>query len=269
VYGYIKEALIKQPKISRKTSMLKEFIRNIILKMGFSVRRVSSHSSGLNFVEDCGRYFSSSDGLVIFDVGANQGQTSERFRAQFPFSKIYAFEPATKTCQKLAEKFTFDTKIFIHNCGVGSEVGQLRLALHDNSELNSFRDGDKCKDESVDSELCEVITIDKFCEDSGISEIDILKSDTEGFDVEVIKGAKNILSAGSIKVVIVEATFDDGDNLHSNFYEIALILRNLEYQLLGLYDVHFRQGSGRIYHFNALFYSKKMTDKLHLLEALK
>lgn len=248
---------------------MKELIKNIIFKMGFSIRRASSHSSGVDFVEDCGRYFSSGDELVIFDIGANQGQTSERFRKQFPSSRIYAFEPATKTCQNLTDKFINDSQISIHNCGVGSEIGRLRLTLNDNSELNSFKVAEKSKDGATNSELCEVITIDQFCENNGIREIDILKSDTEGFDVEVIKGAEKILSTGSIKVVVVEATFDDGDNFHSNFYDLALTLRNFEYQLLGLYDVHFRQGSGRLYHFNALFYSKKMTDKLHLLEALK
>ena len=47
-------------------------------------------------------------------------------------------------------------------------------------------------------------TLDTFVEQHGIKNIDFLKIDTEGFELEVLQGAKQLLSEGKIGTVIFE-----------------------------------------------------------------
>jgi hypothetical protein len=45
---------------------------------------------------------------VIFDVGANIGQTYRRFRRDFPDAQIHCFEPVNSAFQKLTEEVSGD-----------------------------------------------------------------------------------------------------------------------------------------------------------------
>ena len=61
----------------------------------------------------------------------------------------------------------------------------------------------------------DVTTIDNYCRDYGIERIDILKSDTQGFDLEVLKGASRLLDQHRIHLVYVEIVF--GKLYHKKF----------------------------------------------------
>ena len=52
-------------------------------------------------------------------------------------------------------------------------------------------------------------TIDKFCLEREITQIDVLKIDTEGYEVEVLKGASSMRARGAIKFIYFE--FNDID----------------------------------------------------------
>ena len=47
-------------------------------------------------------------------------------------------------------------------------------------------------------------TIDRFCSECSIKKIDVLKIDTEGFDLEVLKGATSMLAHKAIKFIYFE-----------------------------------------------------------------
>jgi hypothetical protein len=47
-------------------------------------------------------------------------------------------------------------------------------------------------------------TIDRFCSDRGINQIDVLKIDAEGFDFDVLKGASSMLAEQAIKFIYFE-----------------------------------------------------------------
>ena len=54
------------------------------------------------------------------------------------------------------------------------------------------------------SAMCRVETADAFSADNAIPRIDILKIDTEGYDLEVLNGARGLISEGRIQFVFVE-----------------------------------------------------------------
>ena len=59
-------------------------------------------------------------------------------------------------------------------------------------------------------------TIDNFCKEQSIDSIDILKIDTEGSEIEVLEGAKNMLKKTNI--ILIEV-LDERKNLVKNIRE--------------------------------------------------
>ena len=47
-------------------------------------------------------------------------------------------------------------------------------------------------------------TVDSFCSERGVKQIDVLKIDTEGFDFEVLIGARSMLAQQAIKFISFE-----------------------------------------------------------------
>ena len=65
----------------------------------------------------------------------------------------------------------------------------------------------------------DIQTVDIYCKEHSIDKIDILKTDTEGFDVAVIEGASEFLSNQCVSAVISEITFDSSNPLQTSFHD--------------------------------------------------
>ena len=80
-------------------------------------------------------------GLVVFDVGANKGQSIEFFTGIYSDVKIYAFEPSKKTFAKLNSKIKGslqkDVKLF--QMGLGEFPGEINFYESILDETSTFR----------------------------------------------------------------------------------------------------------------------------------
>lgn len=80
----------------------------------------------------------------------------------------------------------------------------------------------------VGSSDVKVSTIDRYCADKKIERIDLLKSDTQGFELEVLKGARHMLVERRVGAIYVEITFaqlyDNLPRLMPSSRVMALIL---------------------------------------------
>jgi hypothetical protein len=101
------------------------------------------------------------------------------------------------------------------------------------------------------------MTLDRFCIERGISSIDLLKIDTEGFELEVLRGAKTLLAHARVRHVICEATFDDDDRLHGNFFSIHDFLKEYGFRFICIYDQVVPRDLSRAGYCNVLFGATK------------
>jgi hypothetical protein len=53
-----------------------------------------------------------------------------------------------------------------------------------------------------------VVTFDSFAAENSVANINLLKTDTQGYDLEELKGAEGLLQAGSISLVLTECNFE-------------------------------------------------------------
>src|SRR5438067_793997 len=144
---------------------------------------------------------------VIFDVGANRGQSIERFRRAFPGAAIHAFEPGRGTFAELQRRCGNLPGVYLNNVALGARPEQRTFLHNSRDDMSSFLEP------SVDAwgEITarypvEVITIDDYCAAQGIERIDILKSDTQGFDLAVLQGAQRMLARRAVRLIFMEIT---------------------------------------------------------------
>jgi hypothetical protein len=93
---------------------------------------------------------------------------------------------------------------------MGSARGQLPLLENVASDMTSFLEPSTSAWGSVDkTTLVDVMTLDAFAAEQGIGRIDVLKSDTQGFEFEVLSGAKGLMAENRISMVYFEMIFSD------------------------------------------------------------
>jgi len=242
---------------------IKQSIKHMISAAGWSVKRTRNLPTGIDLGLDLKRMVLECQPSIIFDVGANIGQTSTWLHDYFPSSTIHAFEPVPETYKNLVKTTRHLQNIECHQFALGSKPSRMNISAIPNEERNSLVTG--IFDDHPESQqvTIEVQTADIFCKEHNIDKIDILKTDTEGFDVAVIEGAAELLSNQCVSAVISEITFDSSDSLHSSFHELFAILGRYGFLPCGFYETErlFRNSTDGTY-CNALFVRQDLLSTL-------
>ena len=154
---------------------------------------------GVNPLVDVIRWVPQSNFKVVFDVGANVGQSAKSFKEYFPAAKIYCFEPVPLTCKELRKNLSEYKDIKIFEIGFGSSSQRATIQIGTSSDLSSIVIGDYTA--HGNSQVIELDTLTNFCAVHGVRHIDYMKIDTEGFDLEVIAGAKGLMDNHSVDFI--------------------------------------------------------------------
>lgn len=170
---------------------------------------------------------------MIFDIGANIGQSSEAYRRAFPGAIIYAFEPVQSTFAKMVARFADDRNVHCFQLAFGSEQAVATIEVGETSVKNKIV---STKAPNRRTEDVRVETGDNFCATQRIERINFLKIDTEGYDLNVCKGFRAMLAATKVDVVQVEAGLHPQNSLHVPFQAFKAYLEPLGYSILRIYD---------------------------------
>lgn len=219
---------------------MKQQIRNIVRKFGIDIIPFSAGQIGKNPLDDMLKFLHN-DQPVIFDIGANIGQSITRFRSRFPRCMVHSFEPSPTTFETLSRNCSGLQNVHLWNFALGSTLGQMPFLENSNSDMSSFLPLSKLGWGSVTKEtLVEVKTIDQFCEKEKIEQIDILKSDTQGFDLEVFKGAENTIRSNKIGLIYFEIIFSEMYENLPSFSQTFDFLTNRGFRLISFYEFHYQ-----------------------------
>lgn len=200
---------------------------------------------------------------IIFDVGANIGQSATHFSEEFKNSRIYCFEPIEDTYKHLINTVSAlkgAKNINCYNLGFGSKEGLYNIYLQPDSLWNSLSNnnpmevGNKCAE-------VKITTLDQFCSYNEIEKIDLIKIDVEGYELEVLRGCTKLLDSGNLCIIALEVGFLHDDLQHSYFPKIHEYLIDKNYNLFGFYEqTRYQTTHGLGLGFcNALYLSPKLS----------
>jgi FkbM family methyltransferase len=190
-------------------SQLGKSVKYFLIRSGFSLVQLSSRY-GVEPFSDIRRLSEKWNYSIrtFFDVGANEGQTALIALLYFPQARIFSFEPHPATFSALLSKLGNRKNLQCVNLALGSQAGELEMFEYESaSVLNSMvpdaqfavRFGTVGRPIPI-----QCTTLDRFCSEAGIDALDVLKIDTEGFELEVLHGASRMLQSRAIKFVFVE-----------------------------------------------------------------
>lgn len=171
---------------------------------------------------------------TIFDVGANVGQTAIEFSKIFSNTAIHSFEPVQSTYNQLKKSAKKYKNIITNKVALGNENTTFNIILNKDSEINSLNEQDHT--EAHNTELIDVITGINYCTKNDIAFIDLLKIDTEGFELNVLKGFGDTFLTHNVKFIYCEVGFDPRSYNKTHFSSIEDYLRSMGYITSGFYE---------------------------------
>lgn len=176
--------------------------------------------------------------LTIFDVGANVGQSAKVYAQRFPFSAILSFEPGVEAFRQLERCVSAFRNVRCIQLAFAAEAGTSQLIYGDDSSMNRIAP-DRLDEELSDAGHSERVvreTVDGFCERHGIQRIDYLKIDTEGADLDVLRGAERMLRNAMIGVIEVEVGIGQDNETHVPLGDVRHYLESLDFLVFGFYE---------------------------------
>jgi FkbM family methyltransferase len=188
---------------------------------------------GADFFADVRSVLPSSKAATIFDVGANVGQSADVYLVQFADAEIFCFEPIESTHRTLIDKYKGNMRVQCHRLALGQSSGHSKMVLGERSDLSYLVDDSNSNSATqAETELVEVNTLDGFCQANHIGHINFLKIDTEGGDLNVLRGATRMLLDDKIDLIQVEAGMNSRNKRHVPFEAIKSFLESYGYFLL-------------------------------------
>ena len=164
-------------------------------------------------------YFSPTDKLIIFDIGACELEDSIGYAQMFPYSLVYAFEPINSNANICRSKR--QDRIFVFQIALSDRNGQQEMYVSsgcpEGKENEPHNYGNKSSsllrpDKHLDihkwcqfekKEMVETQTLDRFCRDANVDHIDYIHIDVQAAEMLVLKG-QNILD--TVKGIYIEVS---------------------------------------------------------------
>lgn len=122
--------------------------------------------------------------LTVVDIGANVGLFALYWKMARPDSTIYCFEPAANTYELLEKNIKQHSGVNLYPFGLGLKDEIAKMAIHpSNTGANSI----KISAPNVPYLDVQIVQAMRAIRDIGLTYIDILKIDTEGCEVDILR----------------------------------------------------------------------------------
>ncbi|WP_332897137.1 FkbM family methyltransferase [Haladaptatus sp. CMSO5] len=144
---------------------------------------------------------------TIFDVGANIGGFTEMADSFVFPATFHLFEPQKNLVNDLETKYLKDDRKMVNSFALSDASGEDTLyydIMGSGLASLSKRNLDHFNISFEKSESVNVRTVDWYCEQHDINHIDLLKIDVEGYELNVLKGAKQMISSHSVDYISFE-----------------------------------------------------------------
>jgi FkbM family methyltransferase len=203
---------------------------------------------------------------TVIDVGANVGRWSKACRLALPELRICAFEPVMECYLQLVRRFKADVQVECYNSAIGSAICKLDLKIHEHASSSSLMDVNGSavpisgSPRIVGSIPIAVDTLDRLWSDRKWAGPFLVKLDVQGFELEVLRGAENLLQECS--AIIVETSFHTLYTGQPLFHDIYDWLHTRGFTYAGPLAIVLKSSSGMLVQQDSLFVKKCLLERL-------
>ncbi len=219
-----------------KPNTIRQVIRNKI-KFKLDISDYLEHAAyfGFNYDDQTDLFNLCKEGDVIVDVGTNIGYVLLNFAQRVGKDGfVYGFEPNPFTYAKCVENIKLNdlSNIKVSNIGLGVDQTRGRIIVpYDRNRGAVYIEAMKASEEakpSADIIYANITSLDRFTQENNINRIDLIKIDVEGFELNVLKGAKETLAKYRPKLFVeIDDTLLQRQNATSR--EVIKFISNFGY----------------------------------------
>lgn len=147
----------------------------------------------------------------VIDVGANVGQFAIAVAKIFPDVKVHSFEPNPACAQTLGRNVSSLSNVTVHQLALGDSEGDVAFHVNSHSHSSSILPlSTNHKSAFPHARELETIqvplsTLDRIFEATTFASPVLLKLDVQGYEVQVMRGAREFLKR--VDFVVLEASF--------------------------------------------------------------
>lgn len=168
--------------------------------------------------------FSAFDNLVIFDIGACEGEDSIRYSRMFPNAKVHLFEPRPDNLKKISQNIidygcqsivvsslalsnTAGEATFYLSSGNPNDIDENKEWDFGNKSSSLLPPSEKMKEHTAwlefkDQLVVQTERLDSYCSRNHINRIDLVHMDVQGAELMVLEGAGTMI--GNIAAIWLE-----------------------------------------------------------------
>jgi FkbM family methyltransferase len=169
----------------------------------------------------------------VLDIGANMGIHSILLAKSVPGVQVYALEPVAANFDVLRKNITrnnVEQQVHAFQSAVGADDRMVHMPAHFGTDNYVIYNGRKRRDASALHEVRQV-SLDSFIRETSLERLTCIKCDVEGYEWQVIQGAKQCLSRFR-PLILIELIEMRMSNFRHNPEEVYMLLRSLGYNYI-------------------------------------
>jgi FkbM family methyltransferase len=255
-------------RMATRSASLCEVLAGIPLLKGLINR--AAHRAGLHFgkfpprhslVGHLGRLFESYGVNCVLDVGGHHGEFALQLREAGYRGRIVSFEPIRATHAILASKARTDRDWRVLHLALGADEGEKEMKVYRGTVFNSFLDSNEFAanrfGRSVELEGSEPVRMRRLdqiladCVDGIAKPRVFLKMDTQGWDLEVLEGARGVL--GAIVGIQTEIAIKHCYHGMTSYQQALDRCESFGFELAGIFPVAFAEDGLRLVEVDCVF----------------
>lgn len=234
------------------SSRFSEFIKKKVVRKDQNLVSLEEPYAALR------KYLASRRVTAVLDAGASSGHISERLLRMFPDAQAYGFEPNPMYKKALTGYAQRELRFHPFFCALSDRTGEVNLNVTRSAGNTSLLrpltslsqiDPDGAPVEQTVS--IPMTTIDEWAANQGVSAIEVMKFDIQGYELNALKGAANMLKNSTL-AVYTEVWFNPVYEQSPLLGDVDAFLRTTGFVLFDLFKPKYNP-SGMLQWSDALF----------------
>ncbi|MDC0975661.1 FkbM family methyltransferase [Alphaproteobacteria bacterium] len=181
----------------------------------------------------------------VLDIGANVGDIAVSALNSFSEAKVICFEPVQSTFEILSNRLApYSERVYLHNYALSNSTGQGEINITNFHGANSIMPQAKLHQDynphvrELNKEPISLVRLDDVSNKFPARNIDIMKIDVEGFELNVLNGGRKFITK-HVDVIIIEISLMRDVKLEKqSVFDIFAFMKDAGFCLVNVFDVH-------------------------------